>query len=359
MKLLVLKENATHENRVALTPDLVAKYQRLNVEIFVEKGAGENSGVADAVYEKNGAKIVTDINQILPEIDVVISVQRTEIDLAEVKPNLVFIALLNPAFQKEKVAALVNAKISAFALELMPRITRAQSMDVLSSQSNLAGYVSVLEAVHNSSKVVPMMMTAAGTISAAKVLVLGVGVAGLQAIATAKRLGAIVSAFDVRAAAKEQAQSLGAKFIEVKSDEKSDGVYAGEMSEDYKKRQQELLKETIKTQDVVITTALIPGKAAPILITEEMVKLMKPGSVIVDIAAANGGNCALTQKGKIIQVDGVKIIGHENFPSLVAADASKLFAKNVFNFFELLVNKETNSVAINREDEIIKATLMA
>jgi H+-translocating NAD(P) transhydrogenase subunit alpha len=359
MKLLVLKENAAHENRVALTPDLVAKYQRLNVEIFVEKDAGEKSGIADEVYEKSGAKIIADINQILSEVDVLISVQRTEIDLTKVKPNLVFIALLNPAFQKEKVAALVNAKVSAFALELMPRITRAQSMDVLSSQSNLAGYVAVLEAVHGSSKVVPMMMTAAGTISAAKFLILGVGVAGLQAIATAKRLGAIVSAFDVRSSAKEQAQSLGAKFIEVKSDEKVEGVYAQEMSEDYKRRQQELLKETIKTQDVVITTALIPGKAAPILITEEMVKMMKPGSVVVDIAAANGGNCALTQKGKVVEVGGVKIIGHENFPSLVATDASKLFAKNVFNFFELLVNKETQSIAINREDEIIKATLMA
>ena len=359
MKLLVLKETIASENRVALTPDLIAKYQKLAVEIFVEKGAGEKSGVSDSTYEKAGAKIVADANQILPEIDVIISVQRTEIDLSKVKPNLVFLALLNPAFQKEKVADLVNAKISAFALELTPRITRAQSMDVLSSQSNLAGYVAVLEAVHNLPKVVPMMMTAAGTISAAKFLVLGAGVAGLQAIATAKRLGAIVSAFDVRAAAKEQVQSLGAKFIEVKSDEKIDGVYAQEMSEDYKKRQQELLKETIKTQDVIITTALIPGKAAPILVTEEMVKLMKQGAIIVDIAAVNGGNCALTQKGKVVEVEGIKIIGHENFPSFVASDASRLFSKNVFNFFELLVNKENNSIAINHEDEIVKATLMA
>ncbi len=358
MKLLVLKESAAHENRVALTPDLIAKYQKFGVEIFVESKAGEKSGVSDSTYEKAGAKIVADANQILPEIDVIISVQRTEIDLSKVKPNLVFLALLNPAFQKEKVAALVNAKISAFALELTPRITRAQSMDVLSSQSNLAGYVAVLEAVHNLPKVVPMMMTAAGTISAAKFLVLGAGVAGLQAIATAKRLGAIVSAFDVRAAAKEQVQSLGAKFIEVKSDERIDGVYAQEMSEDYKKRQQELLKETLKTQDVVITTALIPGKAAPILVTEEMVKLMKTGAIIVDIAAVNGGNCALTQKGKVVEVEGVKIIGHENFPSFVASDASRLFSKNVFNFFELLVNKENNTIAINREDEIVKATLM-
>lgn len=358
MKLLVLKETAANENRVALTPDLVAKYQKLGVEIFVEAKAGEKSKISDAAYEKVGAKITSDINQILSEIDVVISVQRTEIDLAKIKPNLIFIALLNPAFQKEKVANLINAKVSAFALELTPRITRAQSMDVLSSQSNLAGYVAVLEAVYNLPKVVPMMMTAAGTISAAKIMILGAGVAGLQAIATAKRLGAIVCAFDVRAAAKEQVQSLGAKFIEVKSDEKNDGVYAKEMSEDYKQRQQQLLKDTIQNQDVVITTALIPGKTAPILITEEMVKLMKPGSIIVDIAAVNGGNCALTKVGQIIEIGGVKIIGHENFPSHVAADASKLFAKNVFSFFELLVNKENNSIAINSEDEIVKATLM-
>lgn len=356
MKLLVLKETAASENRVALTPDLVAKYQRLGVEVFVESKAGEKSTISDDVYEKSGAKIIADINQILPEIDVIISVQRTEIDLNKIKPNLVFIALLNPAFQKEKIAALLNANISAFALELTPRITRAQSMDVLSSQSNLAGYVAVLEALNNLPKVVPMMMTAAGTISAAKFMIIGAGVAGLQAIATAKRLGAIVCAFDVRAAAKEQVQSLGAKFVEVKSDEKNDGVYANEMSEEYKQRQQQLLKDTIKNQDVVITTALIPGKQAPILVTEEMVKLMKPGSVIVDIAAVNGGNCALTKVGQIIEINGVKIVGHENFPSFVAVDSSKLFAKNVFSFFELLLNKESGEIAINLEDEIIKAT---
>ncbi len=359
MKLLVLKEICPSENRVALTPDLVAKYQKLGAEIFIESKAGEKSGISDATYEKSGAKIIVDINQILPEIDVVISVQRTEIDLAKIKPNLVFIALLNPAFQKEKIAALSQAKVSAFALELMPRITRAQSMDVLSSQSNLAGYVAVIDAVYNLPKVVPMMMTAAGTISAAKFMILGAGVAGLQAIATAKRLGAIVCAFDVRAAAKEQVQSLGAKFIEVKSEEAVEGVYAKEMTEDYKKRQEQLLKDTIQNQDVVITTALIPGKTAPILITEEMVKVMKPGALIIDIAAVNGGNCALTQVGKVVETNGVKIIGYENFPSRVAFDASRLFAKNIFNFFELLVNKETSSIVINLEDEIIKTILVS
>jgi NAD(P) transhydrogenase subunit alpha len=231
-------------------------------------------------------------------------------------------------------------------------------MDTLSSQSNLAGYVSVLEAAYELPKAVPMMMTAAGTITAAKFLVLGAGVAGLQAIATAKRLGGVVSAFDVRTAAKEQVQSLGAKFIEVKSDEKNDGVYAKEASQEYKKLQEQLLKDVIKNQDVVIATALIPGKKAPILISEEMVGLMKQGSIIVDLAAVNGGNCALTEVGKIVEINGVKIIGHDNFPSRIAADASKLFAKNVFNFIELLSSKNNGSVVIDLEDEIIKATLV-
>ncbi len=358
MKLLVLKENIASEKRVALTPDLVGKYIKLGVEVFVESNAGVNSSISDDLYEKSGAKVVLDIDQIIPEIDVVISVQRSELNFSKVKEGLIFISVFNPYLQKEKVVNLLNNKVLPFSLDLMPRITRAQSMDVLSSQSNLSGYVSVLEAVNNLPKVVPMMMTAAGTISAAKFMVIGAGVAGLQAIATAKRLGGIVCAFDVRTAAKEQVQSLGAKFIEVKSEENNDGVYAKEASEEYKKRQEQLLKEVIQNQDVVITTALIPGKNAPILISEEMVRMMKKGSVIVDIAAVNGGNCALTKKGEIVEVNGVKIIGHENFPSFVSSDASKLFAKNVLNFFELMVNKEKSEIFIDREDEIIKATLL-
>lgn len=360
MKLLVLKETSPSENRVALTAELVSKYQKLGIEIFVESKAGEKSAISDAEYEKSGAKIIADINQILPEIDVIISVQNIDINLSKVKRGAVLIALLNPHFQQEKIANLINHGISAFALELLPRITRAQTMDALSSQSNLAGYVSVLIAAHEMPKAIPMMMTAAGTVSAAKFMILGAGVAGLQAIATAKRLGAIVCAFDVRVAAKEQVQSLGAKFIEVKDESaaNNNGVYAQEMSEDYKKRQEQLLKDTIKNQDVVIATALIPGKKAPILISEEMVKLMKPGSIIVDLAAVNGGNCALTQSGKIIEIHGVKIIGHENFPSHVALDASKLFARNVFNFLELLIDKTSGKIFINLEDEIIKATLV-
>lgn len=360
MKLLVLKETAQNENRVALTPDLVSKYIKNDFEVLVEKGAGEKSAISDAVYEKSGAKIV-DVNSVLSDADIIISVQRKEIDLTKVKKGVIFIAMLNPYFQKEEINKLIAANVSPFALELVPRITRAQSMDVLSSQANLAGYVSVLEAVNNMTKCVPMMMTAAGTVAAAKFMILGAGVAGLQAIATAKRLGAIVSAFDVRAAAKEQVQSLGAKFIEVKSegaDLETKGGYAKEMTEEYKKLQEKLIFDTIINQDVVISTALIPGKKAPILINEEMVKAMKPGSVIVDLAAVNGGNCALTEAGKIIKVGEVTIIGLENFVSKVSSDASKLYAKNIFNFIELLIDKENKSLKINEEDEIIKATLV-
>ncbi len=347
MKLLALKETHPAESRVALTPELVLKYQNFGFEVFIEEKAGVKSSISDAEFVKAGAQIIPDISTILAEVDVIISVQRTDVDFAKTKADLVFIT-------KEKF---VQKNVSTFALDLIPRITRAQGMDVLSSQSNLAGYRAVIDAAYEMPKILPMMMTAAGTISAAKFMILGAGVAGLQAVATAKRLGAVVCVFDVRAAAKEQVQSLGAKFIEVKSDEKNDGVYAKETSEEYKKLQEELLKEAIKNQDVVITTALIPGKKAPILISEEMVKSMKPGSIIVDLAAVNGGNCALTQVGKIVEIGGIKIIGHENFPSRVAFDASKVFAKNIFNFVDLLTDKEKKIISINREDEIIKSTL--
>ncbi len=361
MKILILKENNPSENRVALTPDLVSKYQKYGFEIIVEKNAGEKSNISDSDFEKVGAKITSDISQILAEIDIIISVQRIDVDLSKTKKGAIFVAMLNPHFQKEKLAQLIDAGVSPFALEMVPRITRAQSMDVLSSQSNLAGYVGVLSAVSQMQKCVPMMMTAAGTVAAAKFMVLGAGVAGLQAIATAKRLGAIVCAFDVRAAAKEQVQSLGAKFIEVEStnkDTETKGGYAKEMDEEYKKRQEKLILETISKQDVVISTALIPGKKAPILISAEMVKNMKAGSVIVDLAAVNGGNCELTEVGKIKEINGVKIIGYENFPSLVSTDASKLYARNIFNFVELLIDKETKQIKINLEDEILKSSLI-
>lgn len=360
MKILILKENKETENRVAFTPDLAKKYIRLGFEILVEKDAGLKSEISNEQYQEVDAKIVDNIDEVLPEADIIASVQRTEINLGEVKKGAVFIATLNPHFQQEETGKLIDAGLSPFALELVPRITRAQSMDVLSSQSNLAGYVAVINAVANMKKCVPMMMTAAGTVSAAKIMILGAGVAGLQAIATSKRLGAVVCAFDVRAAAKEQVQSLGAKFVEVESDQDSEtaGGYAKEMNEDYKKRQEELIAKTIAKQDIVISTALIPGKKAPILIKKEMVESMKLGSVVSDLAAVNGGNCELTKLNEINVVNGVKVIGHENFPSLVAGDASKLFAKNIYSFIELLVDRENKVIKIDLEDEILKASLL-
>jgi NAD(P) transhydrogenase subunit alpha len=358
MKLLALKESNQNEKRVALTPDVIAKYQKFGLEIFVESDAGKECNFSDADYEKNGAKIVKNINEILPEIDIVIAVQRHDFDYSKLKPNAIFLALLNPYFQKEIIKKLANFDINVFALELLPRITRSQSMDILSSQSNLSGYRAVIDAVYEMNSSVPMMITSAGTISAAKFMILGAGVAGLQAIATAKRIGAIVCAFDVRTSAKEQVQSLGAKFIEVKTDEKIDGVYAKEMSEEYKIQQQQLLEETIKNQDVIISTALIPGKKAPILITEKMVNSMKPNSIIIDLSAVNGGNCELTRSNQIIIHNSVKIIGYENYPSRIALDASKFFAKNILNFVELLIDKDKKSILINRDDEIIKTTLI-
>ena len=359
MKLLALKENSPSENRVSVTPDLISKYQKLGVEVSIESGAGDKSNISDEVYKTAGATIIKDISTKISDFDAIISVQRNDIDFAKAKKGCHFLSMINPYFNKDKIATLAKNNISAFALELLPRITRAQSMDVLSSQSNLAGYISVISAVSNMQKCAPMMMTAAGTVSAAKSMILGAGVAGLQAIATAKRLGAIVCAFDVRTAAKEQVQSLGAKFIEVKSEETVDGVYAKEMSDEYKAKQQELLEATIKNQDIVISTALIPGKKAPILISKKMVESMKSGSVIVDLAAVNGGNCELTKKDEIITHKGVKIIGHENFPSLVASDASKLFSKNIFNLLELQIDQESKELKIDLEDEIIKTSLVS
>ncbi len=366
MKLLVLKETFVSENRVAITPDLIAKYQKLGCEIFVEKDAGKKSSITDESYIKAGAQIIDDVTQIITQADIIISVQKNEFE-ATPKSGALVIGMLNPYFQKDKILKLTSNGASAFALELMPRITRAQSMDVLSSQSNLAGYAAVLSAVANMQKCVPMMMTAAGTVAAAKFMILGAGVAGLQAIATAKRLGGIVCAFDVRAAAKEQVMSLGAKFVEVKDDPKNaqaintaniatKAVYAQEMDEDYKKRQEKLIFDTIINQDVVISTALIPGKKAPILISEEMVRNMKAGSVIIDLAAINGGNCALSKVGDITEINNVKIIAYDNFASHIAMDASKLYARNIYNFIELLIDKDKKSIAINNEDEIIRAT---
>jgi len=359
MKLLALKENNALEKRVALTPDVVNKYQKFGLEVFVESGAGLNCNFSDDDYQKNGAKIIHNLDEQLHDMDIIIAVQRTELNHSKLKPNAIFIALLNPYLNKEVVKKIANFDVNIFALDLIPRITRAQSMDVLSSQSNLVGYRAVIDAVYELEKCVPMMITSAGTISASKFLIIGAGVAGLQAIATAKRIGAIVSAFDVRTSAKEQVQSLGAKFIEVPSTEKTDGVYANEMSEEYKAKQSQLLEEVIKNQDVVITTALIPNRSAPILISEKMVNSMKPNSIIIDIASVNGGNCQLTKKNQIYIHNGVKIFGYENYPSRIALESSKFFAKNILNFIELLIDRDKKSLVINQDDEIIKATLIA
>lgn len=367
MKFLVLKEKSAGEDRVALTPDLIAKYKKLNsaIEIFVEKSAGIASGISDEEFEAKGAKIVAKIDEVLPQADAIFAVQENGVNLTKIKKGSFFIGSLNPYFQGEKISQFAKAGISAFALELLPRITRAQSMDILSSQSNLAGYRSVIDGFAQMNKAAPMMMTAAGTITAAKVLVLGAGVAGLQAIATAKRLGAVVYAFDVRPETKEQVQSLGGKFVEVKADEKDQmqkgAVYAKEMSEDYKKRQEKAIFEQIIKMDLVITTALIPGKKAPILISEEMVNGMQAGSVIVDLAAVNGGNCALTKSGEeeiSLTKNGVKIVAYNNFPARCAKDASKLFAKNIYNFVELLLSNESKTLQVDLNDEIVKATLV-
>lgn len=359
MKILVLKENKANENRVALTPDLINKYQKFGFDIYLESQAGQKANFTDDEYIKNGAKIIADINQILPEIDLIIAVSRHEFNYKITKPNAFFVALINPLQNQEFIQESAKSSLNVFALDLIPRITRAQAMDVLSSQSNLAGYRAVIDAAYEAQKVLPMMMTAAGTVAAAKFLILGAGVAGLQAIATAKRLGAIVLAFDVRASAKEQVESLGAKFVEVKSSEKIDGVYASAMSADYKLKQQELLAEVIKSVDVVISTAQIPAQKAPILITQKMVESMKSNAIIVDIAAASGGNCELTKINEIYWHNSVKIIGYENYPSRVAHEASKFYAKNILNFVEILIDKDKKILIINNNDEIIKATFIS
>ncbi len=358
MKILALKDTNSQEKRVAITPDVVGKYQKFGFQVFIESDAGKNAFFTNADFEKSGAKIVKNINEVISEIDIVVSVQNVEFDYSKLKENSNIISLVNPVFNKNIVQKIANFNVNLFALDYLPRITRAQSMDVLSSQSNLAGYRAVIDAVYETSKSVPMMITSAGTISASKFLIIGAGVAGLQAIATAKRLGAIVSAFDVRSSAKEQVQSLGGKFIEVKTDEKTDGVYATEMSEEYRVKQKELLAETLKTQDVVISTALIPNKKAPILITKEMVDLMKPNSIIIDLASANGGNCELTKINQIIEHNDVKIFGYENYPSRIPFESSKFFSKNILNFVELLIDKNKNIITINNEDEILKSTLI-
>jgi len=369
MKIAIVKETEDLEKRVAGTPETVKKLISLGFSVDVEEDAGINSFFSNALYKTAGANIVSDTNIIVSSADIVLKVNNVHKDgkgadnIKYYKNKTKIIGSLKPLQNKEKIKDLANNNIDAFSVELIPRISRAQSMDALSSQSNLAGYKAVIDSVSEFSKAIPMMMTAAGTIAPAKILILGAGVAGLQAIATARRLGAIVSAFDVRAAAKEQVESLGAKFIEVVldntevSNNETDTGYAKEMSEEYKKQQKDLLHQTIKTQDIVITTALIPGKEAPELITTDMVKDMKPGSIIVDLAAEAGGNCKLTKLNETIIAHNVKIMGYANFPSKLSQDASSLYSKNLFNFVQLMVKDK--KIEIDWEDEILQKSCVS
>ena len=361
MRIAVLQERAAGETRVAATPETVRKFIALGATVAVEQGAGEAAAITDAAFEEAGAEL-GQAGAVVKGADIVLAVQAPgPAALKGASPGAWVVATFNPFIEQERVAAYANAGLEALAMELMPRITRAQSMDVLSSQSNLAGYKAVLAAADEYGRAFPMMMTAAGTVSAAKVFVMGVGVAGLQAIATARRLGAQVSATDVRSATKEQILSLGAKPIFVESvagiEGEGSGGYAAEMSEEYQKAQAELVSGHIAKQDIVITTALIPGRAAPRLIADAQIATMKPGSVIFDLAVAQGGNVEGSAADQVVERHGVKIMGYSNTPAHLAADASALYARNLVAFAELLRNKE-GALAPDFEDEILKAALV-
>ena len=368
MKIAIPKERRAYEKRVAAVPETVKKYRALGYDVAVEAGAGSEASYADELYAAAGAVITPDPGLTMRDADIVLRVQRPmnagegENEINFLKSGAVLIGMLNPYAARADLDLYARNHIAALSMELMPRITRAQSMDVLSSQSNLAGYKAVLDAAEQFGRAFPMMMTAAGTVAPARVLVMGAGVAGLQAIATARRLGAVVSATDVRPVAKEQVESLGATFVMVESEEtkqaETAGGYAKEMSEDYKQRQAALIAETIKKQDVVICTALIPGREAPKLVSEAMLRTMRPGSVIVDLAVEQGGNCALSEPGKVVEAFGVKIVGHRNMPSRIAVDASALYSRNLLNFMTLISAKQGGALAINWDDEILHAVTL-
>jgi len=362
MKIAIPAEADETEPRVAASPDSVKKMRALGAEVLVEAGAGARAGVPDAEYEAAGAGIARGA-EVVRDADVILKVRRPTAGEAErYKKGALVIGIMDPFGNEPALAALAKAGVTAFAMELLPRITRAQGMDVLSSQANLAGYRAVIDAAYEYGRALPMMMTAAGTVPGARVFVMGAGVAGLQAVATARRLGAIVTATDVRPAAKEQVESLGAKFIAVEDAEfkqaETAAGYAKEMSREYQARQAALVAEHIKKQDIVITTALIPGRPAPRLISAQMVRSMRPGSVIVDLAVERGGNCELAKPGEVVEVGGVKIVGHRNMPGRLAATASSLYAKNLYAFLEILVDKSSKSLAVNWDDEIVKATAL-
>ncbi len=369
MKIGIPKEILPGETRVAASPDSVKKFTSLNVEMLIQSGAGEAASISDDMLQEAGARIVADAATLYGEVDMVFKVgapccngNGAVDELAMMKPDAVLIGLLNPLSDREQAEAYAKHGLTSFAMELIPRISRAQSMDALSSQSNITGYKAVIDAAEQFGRILPMMMTAAGTIVPARVVVMGAGVAGLQAIATAHRLGAIVSAFDVRPAVKEQVESLGASFIEVENTESESAEtaagYAREMGADYQKRQAEVIHETLKKQDICITTALIPGKPAPLLINDAMVQDMKTGSVIVDLATETGGNCESSERNAVVVKHGVTIIGHTNYPARVPGDTSTLYARNLYNFISPMIDGESGSLEIDWEDEVIKGALL-
>jgi NAD(P) transhydrogenase subunit alpha len=360
MRIAVARETDANEPRVAATPETVKKFKALGAEVVVARGAGNASGLLDADYEAAGATIS---DTPVKDADLVLKVRRpAPAELADYKRGALAVAIMDPYGNDTALKQMADAGVTAVAMELMPRITRAQSMDVLSSQANLAGYRAVIDAAAEYGRALPMMMTAAGTVPAAKVFIMGVGVAGLQAIATARRLGAVVTATDVRPATKEQVESLGAKFLAVEDEEfknaQTAGGYAKEMSKEYQAKQAALTAEHIKKQDIVITTALIPGRPAPRLITAAMVASMRPGSVIIDLAVERGGNVEGAVAGTVVNVGGVKIVGHLNMPGRLPASASSLYAKNLLTFVETLIDKKEKTLAVNWDDELVKATVL-
>jgi NAD(P) transhydrogenase subunit alpha len=355
------KEDLTQEKRVALTPEAAKNIIGLGLKVIIEKDYATHIGIKDKQFEEFGVNIKNSKEEVLNSAKLIMKVNcPSDEEISKLKENNFLIGMFNPSKNQKKIKDMLNKKVKLFSLELLPRITRAQSMDVLSSQSNLAGYRAVVDSIFEFEKAVPMMMTAAGTVPAAKVLVIGAGVAGLQAIATAKRLGAIVSATDVRAASKEQVESLGGKFLLVEQEEdmETTGGYAKETSENYKKKQEDLIKDALKKNDIVICTALIPGRPAPRILSEDMVKLMSPGSIIYDLAAEQGGNSAFSEAGKTNIVDGIKVIGVKSLMNRLPLTASNLYAKNLFSFIRNLYSKEKKDFHVNLEDEIIKKTLM-
>ena len=368
MKISIQKENRDGETRIAASPEVVKKFTGMGFEVTIESGAGLNTGFTDKIFEDVGANIASDTKATLKDADIIFKIQRLmtskdKIDeISMCKKDAMVISHMSALSSKTDIEEYAKASITTFAMDLMPRISRAQSMDVLSSQSNLSGYQAVIKGANNFNSAFPMMMTAAGTVAPAKVFIMGVGVAGLQAIATAKRMGAIVTAYDVRAATKEQVESLGGKFLivdeEAMKEAETSGGYAKEMTEDYKKKEQEVIKNHIKDQDIVITTALIPGRPAPKLVTKEMVNSMRTGSVIVDLAVETGGNCELAKRNEVVDANGVKIVGYDNLPGELPKDASTLFAKNLLNFLSPHVNKESKSLELDWEDETVKNTLV-